>query len=173
VQALRGLNVLQCLLAPHKSVNSEFTALCLTEHKAFNYWTLNTPTLTHLEKESFHKNTVFKFKMEPDVSACLYVFGDGKNKGLLGLGPEVAACDTPTAVAGQFHGEVCAISCGENHNLALDSDGAVYAWGNLLGNTRSTRNEYSNIMSILTFHRNCLVFVGLKRCKLRLVGNTR
>ncbi|KAK2737118.1 hypothetical protein FQN57_000457 [Myotisia sp. PD_48] len=105
--------------------------------------------------ESFPEGTVFVEVAAGDSSSFAltddgFVYGWGTfrgNEGILGFDANTPIQTTPTLIPGLK--KITHIACGDNHVLALDTRGAVFAWGsgqqNQLGRRIIERNKLNGL----------------------------
>eukprot|EP01083_Nonionella_stella_P178757 632499_1 len=90
------------------------------QHKAFNYFTLNTPAYDDTEFKVIEDTLIH-------LSGGLRSFGNGDN-GTLGLGDEKNRSE-PTICTALMKKKIIKISSYYTHTLCVDANGCVYSWG--------------------------------------------
>eukprot|EP01083_Nonionella_stella_P107458 311261_1 len=95
----------------------------------------------------------------------VYTFGRG-NSGRLGHGDEWN-CDMPTRVSGLDDVTIGRVSCGDEHSLALSTDGEVFSWGSgkhyRLGHGDTGNSFVPKKIESLTKQRIVRIFAGATR----------
>eukprot|EP01084_Bolivina_argentea_P268875 456827_1 len=120
--------------------------LCLLNTNPSSYYTetkcltFQTPQYLSIRGYYNHNETEFKFQDDSLSAKSLYIFGREGSiaRGILGLGKGIKECLTPLLLE-PFKGNVLQVACGTEHNLVLDINGNIWAWGDYKWNAKAPK----------------------------------